>query len=171
MAVVNLSHEFEDGAEDGTVAGRLAQVVFTLTQFPGVTGVSFEIDGAPTAVFGPGGFLINPPAERLDFPDVLPPVFLDQPARGSTIENPVRLTGLANVFEAVLHVRILDADGRSLADGPVTATCGSGCWGTFDVTVPYVVAAPAPGTIQAYVLSAKDGSIEDLVEVPVTLTP
>lgn len=171
VATVNFSRDFEEGSNPDTVAGSLGQVVFTLTQFPGVTGVMFEIEGQPVAVFGSEQFLINPPAERDDFMDLLPPVFIDQPARSSTVRSPVHLIGLANVFEATFHVRLLVPDGRSLADGPVMATCGSGCWGTFDVEVPFTVTEPTRGTLQAYVLSARDGSIENLVEQPLTLTP
>lgn len=171
IATVDLSHEFEDGGTPETVASRLAQVVYTITQFPEITGVSFEIDGKPTAVFGPEGFLVNPRAERADFTDQLPTVFVDLPAWASDTGNPMRLTGVANVFEATFHFRLLDSEGRSLADGPVMATCGTGCWGTFDVSVPYVVPASAPGILQVYELSAADGSIQNLTEYPVTLSP
>ncbi len=165
IATVNLSREFESGGGSASVLGRVAQVVYTLTQFPTVTGVRFELDGVPpktvfTGVLG-----------RADYTDQLPAIFVDRPAWGGVIGNPARIAGLANVFEARFHVRILDARNRSLADGPVMATCGTGCWGTFDVTVPYHVTTPGWGTLQVYVLSAKDGSVESLTEYPVWLTP
>jgi hypothetical protein len=160
-ATVDLSGEFDDEGRTGSFRARLAQVVFTLTQFPGITSVLVEIDGR-----GMGESF-----ERTDFAGQLPAIFVDRPAWGSVIPNPLRMSGLANVFEATFHVRILDAGGRSLADGPVMATCGSGCLGTFDVTVPYAATAAAPATLQVYELSAADGSIINLTEYPVTLTP
>jgi len=171
IATVNLSREFESGGGSASVLGRLAQVVYTLTQFPTVSGVKFELDGVPVTVFSGEGVSLTDPVGRRDYTDQLPAIFVDRPAWGGVLGKPARITGLANVFEARFRVRILDAGHRSLADGPVMATCGTGCRGTFDVTVPYHLAAPGWGTLQVYVLSAKDGSVESLTEYPVWLTP
>jgi hypothetical protein len=51
------------------------------------------------------------------------------------------------------------------------ASCGTGCWGTFDVTIPYDVSARQAGSVVTYNLSARDGSAEDLRSYPVTLVP
>lgn len=171
IATVNLSREFESGGGSASVLGRLAQVVYTLTQFPTVSGVKFELDGVPVTVFSGEGVVLTDPVDRADYTDQLPVVFVDRPAWGGVLGNPARLVGLANVFEATFHARILDGAGHSLADGPVMATCGTGCWGTFDVTIPYNVAAAGWGTLQVYELSAADGSVEGLTEYPVWLTP
>lgn len=171
IATVNLSGAFEAGGGSVSVRSRLAQVVYTLTQFPTVTGVRFELDGVQVTTFGSEGVSLADPVARTDFTDQLPAVFVDEPAWGGVLGNPARLVGLANVFEATFHMRIVDAGGHSLADGPVMASCGSGCWGTFDVSVPYLVSAAAPGALQAYELSAKDGTVVNLTEYPVTLTP
>jgi hypothetical protein len=170
-ATVDLSGEFDDEARAGSLRGRLAQVVFTLTQFPGITAVRLEIDGTSPGSIGGEPVGAGEAFARTDFADQLPAIFVDRPAWGSVIPNPLRLGGLADVFEATFHVRLLLPDGRSLADGPVLATCGSGCRGTFDATVPYVAAAPGPATLQVYDLSERDGSIVNLTEYPVTLTP
>jgi hypothetical protein len=78
---------------------------------------------------------------------------------------------VANAFEAMFEVRIAGADGRGLAQAPVMASCGTGCWGTFDVTIPYSVSEAGWGTLQVFELSAKDGSVINLTEYPVWLTP
>jgi germination protein M len=171
IATVNLSREFESGGGSQSVLGRLAQVVYTLTQFPTVSGVRFELDGVPVTVFSGEGVILDAPVDRADYHELLASVFVDRPAWGGVLGNPARLVGLANVFEATFHVRILDGEGHSLADGPVTATCGTGCWGTFDVTIPYAIGTAAWGTLQVYELSAADGSIQNLTEYPVWLTP
>ena len=171
IATVNLSREFEGGGGSASVLGRLAQVVYTLTQFPTVDGVRFELDGEPVTVFSGQGVVLEEPVGRDDYLDQLPAVFVDRPAWGGVLANPARIRGMANVFEATFHVRLLDGDGRSLADGTVNATCGTGCWGTFDEFLPYSVPRAGWGTLQVYVLSAQDGSVENLTEYPVWLTP
>jgi germination protein M len=171
IATVNLSREFEQGGGSASVLGRLAQVVYTLTQFPTVDGVRFELDGEPVRVFGGEGVVLDAPVDRSDYTDQLPAVFLDRPAWGGVLANPARIGGLANVFEATFRLKLLDGDGRSLANRAVTATCGTGCWGTFDETISYDVSEAGWGTLQVYVLSAADGSVQDLSEYPVWLTP
>ena len=137
VATVNLSREFEGGGGSASILGRLAQVVYTLTQFPTVQSVRFELDGAPVTVFSGEGVVLDQPVGRADYTDQLPAVFVDRPAWGGVLGSPARLVGMANVFEATFRVRILDGAGHKLADTPAMATCGTGCWGTFDVTVPY----------------------------------
>ena len=172
IATVNLSREFEGGGGgSAAVLGRLAQVVYTLTQFPTVDGVRFELDGEPVTVFSGEGIVLEDPVGREDYVDQLPAVFVDRPAWGGVLANPARVRGLANVFEATFQVRLLDGGGRSLADGIVNASCGTGCWGTFDESIAYNVPRAGWGTLQVYVLSAVDGSVENLTEYPVWLTP
>ena len=91
--------------------------------------------------------------------------------RTSTIGNPVRIIGNASVFEATFRLALLDANGAVLVDQQVMATCGTGCRGTFDVTLRYAVSQGQWGTLRAHNLSAKDGSPESVLEYPVWLTP
>jgi germination protein M len=171
IATVNLSREFESGGGSASVLGRLAQVVYTLTQFPTVQGVRFELDGAPVTVFSGEGVVLDKPVDRADYADFLPAIFVDRPAWGGVLGNPGRVTGLANVFEATFRVAILDASGSVLTDQMAMATCGTGCWGTFDVTLPYTVSSAQFGTLRVYDLSAKDGSRQHVTDYPVWLTP
>ena len=170
IATVNLSREFESGGGSASVLGRLAQVVYTLTQFPTVSAVRFELDGQPVTTFSGEGVVLDHPVGRADYTDQIPAIFVDRPAWGAAIGNPARVVGLANVFEATFRVAILDG-GTKLADVQAMASCGTGCWGTFDVTVPYAVASGRWGVLRVYDLSAKDGSPENVTEYPVWLTP
>ena len=171
IATVNLSREFEQGGGSASVLGRLAQVVYTLTQFPTVDGVRFELDGQPVEVFSGEGVVLEDPVSRADYRDQLPAVFVDRPAWGGVLASPARVVGGANVFEATFQLRLLDGEGRRLADATLTATCGTGCWGTFDESIPYTVSRAGWGRLQTFVLSAADGSVVDLTEYPVWLTP
>lgn len=172
VATVDLSGSFEAATEDGlATAMRVAQVVYTVTQDPVVESVRLRIDGALVTSVGPGGYPQDRPFTRAGFTDQLPPLFVDQPAWGATIASPVRVAGLANAFEATFQVRIADADDRALAAGSVTASCGTGCWGDFDVEVPFSVQAPGPGILQVFELSPRDGARQNLREYPLILAP
>jgi len=82
----------------------------------------------------------------------------------------MRVTGTANVFEAVFQINIVDWDGRIIAEKMVMATSGSGTRGTFDVTVPFDVDKTGLGALIVFAESPKDGSQIDVVEIPLQLT-
>ena len=170
IATVDLSHEFVSGGGTLSMTARLAQVVFTLTQFSTVDGVRFRVDGVPTTVFGGEGIIIDDPATRADFEDLMPSILLEGPAYDGRIANPARLTGTANVFEAVFWVTIVDGDGLILAEHRVQATSGTGTRGTFDVTIPYDTPADGRGAVITWYRSPKDGSPVDVREYPVRIS-
>jgi len=176
VATVNLSREFAAGGGSASAVGRLAQVVYTLTQFPTVDTVVFELDGESVTVFSGEGIVLDHPVGRADYTDQLPAIWVDRPAWGAAAGNPSRVTGLANVFEATFGIAIDNGPPnnrlpRILADVQAMASCGTGCWGTFDVTIPYSVSAAHWGTLRVYDLSARDGTPENVTDYPVWLTP
>jgi germination protein M len=171
VATVDLSSEFETGGGSASVLGRLGQVVYTLTQFPSVKSVLFEVEGREVHAFGGEGAVLDGPVGRSDYDYVLPNIFVDRPAWGAALGNPGRVSGNANVFEATFRITLLDGSGKQLVDQQAMATCGSGCRGTFDVTIRYDVAKAQYGTLRVWDGSAKDGSPQDVREYPVWLTP
>ncbi len=171
VATVDLSSEFESGGGSMSVFVRLGQVVFTLTQFPTVETVLFEIEGQPVTVFSSEGIVLDGPVGRDQYADLLPMVFVDRPAYAAAIGNPARITGSANVFEASFLITLLDGDGATIVEVPAMATCGTGCRGTFDVTLPYSVNAAGSGTLRVWEASAMDGSPQNVRDYPVWLTP
>jgi hypothetical protein len=150
---------------------RLAQVVYTLTQFSTVKSVVFQIEGETVTVFGSEGIILDGPVGRADYYDQLPAIFVDRPAYRAAIGNPAKVSGNSNVFEATFRIAILDASGKTLVDEMVMATCGTGCRGTFSVTLDYTVSKAQYGTLRAYNYSAKDGTPEHIRDYPVWLTP
>ena len=171
VATVDLSREFESGGGSMSISVRLAQVVYTLTQFPTVQSVRFEIEGQPVTVFSSEGLILDGPVDRADYEELLPNIYVDRPAYGAGLGNPARIVGSANVFEAQFLITLIDGNGVVVAETPAMATCGTGCRGTFDVTVPYTVAASGWGTLRVRDGSARDGSPENVREYPVWLTP
>lgn len=169
IATVDLSKEYSSGGGSLSMMMRLAEVVFTLTQFPTVEGVNFKLDGKPIDVLGGEGIIIDHPMSRADYEDMSPAILVESPTLGNTITSPVRITGTANVFEAVFRVNIVDYDGLIIADKVVTATSGTGTRGTFDVTVPYKLTKAGPGSIIVFAESPKDGSQINVMEIPIRL--
>jgi len=170
VATVDLSREFESGGGSFTMFARLAQVAYTVTQFPTVDAVRFELDGRPVTVFSGEGIVLDGPVSRDDYLDLLPGVFVDVPAAGATVSSPLRLSGKAAVFEATFLYRLQAADGSVLAEGFAMSDEGAG-WGSFDVTIRYDVDARQAGTLTVWEYSAKDGSVQSERVTPLTLLP
>ena len=171
VATVDLSSEFESGGGSASVLTRLGQVVYTLTQFPSVKSVLFQIEGKTVTVFGSEGVTLDGPVGRADYVQLLPAIWVDRPAYGAAIGNPAHVTGSADVFEATFRISILDGSGKVIADQQVMATCGSGCRGTFDTTIAYNITKAQYGTLHVYEPSAKDGSPVNVRDYRVWLTP
>jgi germination protein M len=171
VATVNLSTEYDSGGGSASMQYRLAQVVYTLTQFATIKSVVFQIDGETVTAFGSEGIVLDGPVGRADSYDQLPAIFVDRPAFRAGFASGGRVSGNADVFEATFRVTILDAAGTPLVDDQVMASCGTGCRGTFSTTLSYKVGKGQWGTLRAYEPSAKDGTPTNIREYPVWLTP
>jgi immunoglobulin-like protein involved in spore germination/sporulation and spore germination protein len=169
VATADLSSSFESAASPSAMPLRIAQVVYTLTQFPTVTGVRFAIDGQGKTVVG--GVPVQSPQTRAMYGGYLPAITVQSPVIGAQVGNPVTVSGTADVFEATVSVRILNSAGHEIARTFTTASCGTGCRGGYSVTIPYSVPRAQPGTIVVFESSAKDGQPVNVQQIPVTLTP
>jgi hypothetical protein len=151
----NLVLKIVDG--DAQVTGAdlslaaLAQVVYTLTQFPTVKTVNGKT--------------------RADVEGFVPPILVEHPTAGQTVTSPLRVTGNANTFEATLEYDLKDANGKVLSHHFEMATSGSGQRGTFDFTIPFTVDSAQDGTLVVFESSAEDGSRIHIREIPLRLSP
>lgn len=103
----------------------------------------------------------------------VPFIAIDTPSQGETVTVPVHVEGRARVFEGALLVAMKDSRGEMLCEVPAQATIaapGMGTWAV-DLAFPPPSSGPADATIEAYSESARDGSVENLVSVAVTLSP
>jgi hypothetical protein len=132
---------------------EVAEIVYTLTQFPSITQVD---------VAGRAGLT------RDDFAAYLPIIFVESPAGGSEVPTTITVSGTAIVFEATLVVELL-RNGKILDKQTVTASEGAPARGTFETTLH----APSAGTavVTAFAPSAENGTPQHQVDVPVTITP
>jgi hypothetical protein len=171
IATVDLSGEFAESGSSLSETVRLAQIVYTITQFDTVRSVRFRVDGETVEVFGSHGIVLDRPQTRRGYQVLLPAILVESPAIGERVDNPVVVSGTANVFEATVSLRILNARGKEIARTFTTATCGTGCRGEYSVSVPYGVDREQPGIIEVFESSAEDGRPINVVRIPVTLTP
>jgi spore germination protein GerM len=171
VATVDLSAEFATGSGTFSEIARLEQVVYTLTRFPDIDAVRFEIEGEAVEVFGGHGIVFDGPMARSDFDTALPSILIESPVYGAAAGYPLVARGTANVFEASVSIALTDAEGLILWEGATTATCGTGCRGTWEITIPYEVAEPQWGALIVWEESARDGSQLNVREHRVWLIP
>lgn len=171
VATINFTDKFAASAGSFAAMASLAQVVYTATRFEGIDSVLFELDGTPVTTFSAEGIELDGPQTREDYQDLVPMIFVDQPAYGGELGNPAQLTGVAAVFEATFHASITDADGLIIAEPPYLMSSEGMGWGTFDVTIDYDVDEPQWGSLIVWEDSAKDGSQINVREYRVWLTP
>ena len=168
IAYVDLSSEFEAGDSTASLQMRLAQVVYTLTQFPTVKGVIFRLDGQQICTPD----FCDKPMTRRDYADLVPAILVTSPALNQSVGSPVVIRGSANVFEANVGIEILDENGDVLVQTFTTATCGTGCRGTFRARVAYEVDREQDGTIVLHDDDAAGtGTFPNEVRIPVRLLP
>jgi hypothetical protein len=160
VAIANMNKTFESGGGSLSMMSRLAQVVFTLTQFSAVHDVTFQLDGTTVTTFGGEGLILTKPLGRLDgtLTSVLPKILLETPAVGDSVHSPLHVSGISNTFEATYNVELIDSSGKIVLSTYGTASAGTGTWGTFDATFPFKTTASGTGQLKVYSVSAKDGS-------------
>jgi germination protein M len=132
----------------------LAQVVYTLTQFPSVRGVRTARSIGDTK-----------PLTRADFEDVTPQILVEAPLPHESVASPLRVHGTANTFEATFFIRLFDSAGRKLLQQFVTATSGSGTRGTYDVTLTFPDTV-TPRWLEVFEPSAENGQPLHRVRIP-----
>ena len=133
----------------------IAQVVYTLTQFPLIEAV----------------VLSDRTYTRSDFEDLTPAILVESPLAFDDVSSPILAFGTANTFEANFSYELTDTDGRIVDEDFVTATSGTGTRGRFQfMTEEYSVPFDGVGSLIVFELSAKDGSRINLVEIPLRMT-
>lgn len=93
-------------------------------------------------------------------------------AHYSQVSSPINFSGTANVFEGSFQVKIVDCDGLKV----INQVNGQTEAGEVGVSNPYSATLTYDSQyvghyvyIEAYDLSAMDGSVQDLIQVPVYL--
>lgn len=169
VATVDVSRGFIAGGGSLSMQLRVAQVVYTATQFPGVSRVAFRIDGAPVRAIGGEGVIVWPPVSRRSFEVQAPAILVERPLAGDGVTSPVRVAGTANVFEAQFTAELRTAGGTILVRRPVRAASGTGVRGAFVVFLP-VPAELRRALVVVYDSSPRNGAPVDVVRTPVRVS-
>ena len=136
-ATVDLSGSFQSGGGSLSMQLRVAQVVYTLTQFPTVQRVEFKLDGTAVQAIGGEGLMVTD-VTRSTFESVTPTILVEVAAAGrdGDVPDPGGGNGRHVRGHGELHPGRFGGRRRS-KDGFTTATSGSGTRGTFSVAIPY----------------------------------
>ena len=162
IATVDLSSDFRVAGKAGGfgVLFGLAQIVYTVTQFPEIEGVRFELDGQAVAVASGRAFLgdggprtgrwevLDRPVTREDYEDALALITVEAPMIGAEVASPVRIAGTAYVHDGTVRAVVLDAAGSVLAERVANVICGAGCRGDYEIEIPFEVSERQSGVIQ-----------------------
>lgn len=92
------------------------------------------------------------------------------PTVGLTVTSPLPVVGLGSAGDGQLILRVLDASGFEIGLGSAAASDALGVSTPFSGSVTYAVPASSQlGRVQVYSVDARDGAIEHLASVMVTL--
>jgi len=132
--------------------------------------VAFQVEGGldqrAQEWWGHVGLYEQPFHRNLD--DVREPViWVTEPLPGTQVTSPLTVRGSAQVFEATVNLRLVDEEGRKLAESYATATVGAPQRGDFVSTLNFTPPASGNGYVEVFWASPRDGSELDLVRVPV----
>jgi len=168
-ATVDLSGEFGTGGGSLSVMGRVAEVVYTVTQFDGIDTVRFAIDGTVVTELTGEGFGVDR-VQRLDVTDLVPFILMETPWAGATVAQPITVSGMSNTFEAQVNYELLSPSGAVLVEGWFMATSGTGTWGTFAATLdPLPAGTTGDVTVRLFEVSPEDGAHISVTEAVVHL--
>ena len=156
------------GAGTVTMPGT-AELVFTLTRFSTISGVGIQVNGRPWPA--KDGASPSPVIyRRAAFRALEPAIFVESPGVGGVVPDPFVLSGSASVFEGSFTAQLTDGSGLRVAHVTVQASRGAPGRGSFRQTVAYSTSATR-GTLMVYSQSMEDGSRQNVVRIPVTLSP
>jgi spore germination protein GerM len=140
-ATIDLSREFQSGGGTLSMSLRLAEVVFTATQFGNVDRVALRIEGTPISVLGGEGLVLPDPLVRSSIPHAVSGgILVVTPRPGATVRSPLVVTGEGDVYEGEFSISVVRGS-TEVASVRGIRTGAWGTWGPFTATIPLDVAS------------------------------
>lgn len=140
VATVDFSRYFETAK----TRPQVAQVVYTLTQFPQIKSVHFLVDNMTNGATG------VPPITRADLDDMTPTVFVESPTLNATVTPTFKITGTAKTPDGKFRYRVAGADGATLVDGSALTLAGPNTRGSFVQQVKVPPDKPGPALLLTF---------------------
>lgn len=170
LATVDFSKEVLEANVGASGEGLgIASIVNTLTEFPTVQKVQFTVNGKAENGMDWWGHvgLYEQPFERNLNSVHEPVIWVNAPATGQTITSPVKISGNARIFEAMVSFRLKDKNGNILAQGSTMAAAGAPDRGDFEGKLNFSPPTAEEGQLEVFEVSMKDGSDLNMVIIPV----
>lgn len=93
---------------------------------------------------------------------------VSNPTPNQQLISPFKVEGRARVFENQVNIRVKSKDNNTLiAESVIVKSPEVGQWGDFSIEISYDFSVTKEGFVEVYSTSAKDGSEENLVSIPV----
>lgn len=169
VVTVDLSGQFASGGGTASVLGRLAELVMTAsTSVMVLDGIELRIDGEPVSLFSSEGIEIDGLLTIDDVDQHLPAILVHSVLAGDEVANGTQVSGLADVFEAVVSLEVVDGSGVVIQSSTTMASCGTGCRGRFTTWLD-LGEYSGPAVLRLFEVSARDGAEINQVSIPITV--
>lgn len=130
-----------------------SQIVHTGAQFSTVKRVRILEEGRTP----PSGHFVDLDGPHRATDETVSPVVILEPSHGETVAGGrVSVHGTANVYEATVLLRLIDPNGTTVKETFTSATCGTGCRGTWEHSFSNVT-TPGTWTVVAAASDPSDG--------------
>ncbi len=170
LATVNFSEEVLNAnvGSSGEALG-IQSIVNTLTNLPNIEKVVFQVngrtDGRAQDWWGHVGLYKQPFTK--DYSKVYKPaIWVTHPSPHQVVGVPLFIKGSAMVFEGTVNAKLLDSNGKILAES-YTTTSGAPVRGDFEMSIKFDPPTSGEGVLEVFDYSPKDGSPQDVVSIPV----
>ncbi|GEM_PF-1365900 len=151
------------------LAARFNVKMWDIARRNGIWNVNLIFVGQKLLIPGGGE---ESPAPKADAPEKQADIVISSPTDSAKVTTPVTVTGWGRGTENQLAVDVLDETGAVIGQGFVTVNAEVGQYGPFTGEITFTAPATEQlGRIAVYRVSARDGAIEALTSVTVTLKP
>ncbi|HHX64633.1 MAG TPA: LysM peptidoglycan-binding domain-containing protein [Chloroflexi bacterium] len=165
-------HTVQRGETLYSIAAAYGVNVWDIARLNGIWNINLIFVGQKLLI--PGKDKLPPttptPPPPIGVPSVQEEIIISSPSLNDEVTSPVTVTGWGRGFENTLAVDILNENGQVIAQGNAMIDAEVGEIGPFTGTIEFdAPATTQPGRISVYAISPRDGAIEHLNSVTVTL--
>lgn len=163
VAYVDANSQFFASTSASSFLLRLAEVVYTLTDFQGVDSVQFYLHG--TTIPNVAGLQTAHALTRADLAAAIDDVLVTSPAPGDDVTSPITISGVSQ-FNGAMEVQVTDATGKLLLNTINTTTVGE----TFTYSYPFQTSDYGSATLKVFAASEGSSTSKLVATIPLTLS-